>query len=726
MRSQQYLSSEAFLPIHHHGLNTTDELRAHAEQFKRAKTEISLGKRRRRNSSSDTRDLIRIKADGPDRRFDDVEIPNSGIRDGLAAAFFMPPFPNVQNFTRRSARWGTDETLATSQHDDSANSSSRDSTYKDASTATNSKIRVVASKRRKKAKPKSRLPRESASTSPMASTDSVSMNLSTESVTYKCYANGCNYTHFRRGNFSIHWKRDAKHKGTFDLGKVIYRIQDKESGKITTIPYGEVKTYRNVHRGQKDTGPAADNTSNDEASATAFTPKVEESSLHSVKRKASARVEAPRKRQTRSSAFSTPDPELPSQRTETSTGDSQVSDSQINLTRASDPRPYSSLECKIFKRLKDVPANFSPDLTPLISHDGPLYDNSYTRGNDSRYFCPQCQKCFTQTHNVASHFSRVHGKQYSKNDRDRTIICRTTVSQSRVNIDAKPIDGTVLPRLVQIQQQRSQANEAREDVKTPESSPDHDSQGDSPLDVCSNGAVPAISWLEKGLKLSRQRVTQSELQLRQSSERIQRMYAVRNGILTRMTAEAQDGVDYHVGGALLATTMDAQGQGNETAQGGLGGENETVDKPRRKRTHARQPSWEDVEREAPKRAGSKRKRKASSSGVQDVACPLQEDEGKLDSRVDTPSLDEKDHREERFSDQTTTAMEIPPEDKTEPNEGPVPHAQSVPSLEHEAQSTGGEEQVEIQAIEEVPPKRRKMTLAEYTALGRAALGRSNM
>jgi hypothetical protein len=231
-----------------------------------------------------------------------------------------------------------------------------------------------------------------------------------DEVVYRCYAKGCKYQHVRRGNFSIHWKRDAKHAGTFDLKKVLHCRQGNFNGKITTIPYGQVKFYSQ----RQSSGPR------DDISATA-TDKP--SPGLSKKRKAPAHAELPRRTRTCSTIVLSPNSETHLQGLDPTTDDAPT-----NLARANDPRLYSTLECQIFKSLKEVPANFPIHLAPLILHGGPHSNSSRKATSDRRYFCPECQKCFTQTNNVASHFSRAHGRKYSQSDRDHTVCCRATVS----------------------------------------------------------------------------------------------------------------------------------------------------------------------------------------------------------------------------------------------------------------------------------------------------------
>jgi hypothetical protein len=81
MRSQRYSPSEALLPVDYQGLDTSNQLRSHSEEFQKAKAEIALDNRSRRNSINDNRNTGNIAADGPDKRFEGIQIPDSGIRD---------------------------------------------------------------------------------------------------------------------------------------------------------------------------------------------------------------------------------------------------------------------------------------------------------------------------------------------------------------------------------------------------------------------------------------------------------------------------------------------------------------------------------------------------------------------------------------------------------------------------------------------------------------------
>jgi hypothetical protein len=606
------------MPIDDHGLNSTQQLRAHAEQFQKVKTDIERGKRRRRNSDSDPRSIIAIRAAGPDGRFDEVAIEDSGIRDGLAATFSMPAFPYVQDFDRstrwvaKSTRWVVEKPPSVSQEDSELSSSVEVSSEEFSPTPIPVK-RSVASKGRKVVKTKARLPQKPASTAPKSFKSLTSAKAPTASVTYKCYAKGCKYTHARRGNFSIHWKRDAKHKGSFKLGHILQCSLDIKTGKITTIPYGQVKTYRPRPSLERSTG-LTDDTSEEDIKAKTPTAKADEGERPIRKRKAAADEEssceeAPRKIRTRSSTVLAPDtkislqgPDSPTSAvsasemkktlqgsgspasdvsasdTETSSQepDSPASDFQINSARANDPRPYTALECKIFKRPKDVPANFPADLTPLISHGVSKSDQASTQESDLRYFCPQCHKCWTQAHNVASHFLKTHGKKYNENDRARTIVCCTPVSKSRANIDAKPVDATILPRLVQLNDERARAKLAKAEMKKSGSGADRSEQDDTALSSSGKEIVSTRSrrktsgravpeQLQPATRGTKPVVRESEEQLGQRSERVQRMYAVRNGILTRT-------------GALTVTDEPEK----ETA---------IASKPH---THTRQPSWEGL------------------------------------------------------------------------------------------------------------------------------------
>jgi hypothetical protein len=568
------------MPIDDHGLNSTQQLRAHAEQFQKVKTDIERGKRRRRNSDSDPRSIIAIRAAGPDGRFDEIAIEDSGIRDGLAATFSMPAFPYVQDFDRstrwvaKSTRWVVEKPPSVSQEDSELSSSVEVSSEEFSPTLIPVK-RSVASKGRKVVKTKARLPQKPASTAPKSFKSLTSAKAPTASVTYKCYAKGCKYTHARRGNFSIHWKRDAKHKGSFKLGHILQCSLDIKTGKITTIPYGQVKTYRPKPSLERSTG-LTDDTSEEDIKAKTPTAKADEGERPIRKRKAAADEEssceeAPRKIRTRSSTVLATDTKISLQGP-----DSPTSDFQINSARANDPRPYTALECKIFKRPKDVPANFPADLTPLISHGVSKSDQASTQESDLRYFCPQCHKCWTQAHNVASHFLKTHGKKYNENDRARTIVCCTPVSKSRANIDAKPVDATILPRLVQLNDERARAKLAKAEMKKSGSGADRSEQDDTALSSSGKETVSTRSrrktsgravpeQLQPATPGTKPVVRESEEQLRQRSERVQRMYAVRNGILTRT-------------GALTVTDEPEK----ETA---------IASKPH---THTRQPSWEDL------------------------------------------------------------------------------------------------------------------------------------
>ena len=624
LRCNEFQLSEELLPVDYHGLETKGELRAHVEQFRATKDEIAQGKRRRRNSTNDCRTRATIQAAGPDRRFDDIEIAESGMREGLSAIRFMPSYPMVQDFTRRSARWGDDiEQLSDSKEEELDNSSSLSSISDDSDIVPMARTRANASKQSTAASSKP-TPIKTATDARRGSvTASNSKGSTTDSIFYKCYADKCKYQHARRSNFSIHWKRDAKHPGTFDLGKVLQCSQD-QAGNITIAPYGNIKTHR--QRLSFGTGHQVD---------------VKDTSTSATISDVDASVPNPRKRKAPSS-----EPQISTRvaSTTASVDDEEVTQQDSNsttkniparLTQTSSAQVYSSLECQIFKRLADVPANFPAHLSPLITNGLP--DTGSSDMTDCRFFCPGCDKCFTQTHNVASHFSRHHGKKYSKNDRARTICCRVTTSQNGVNIDAKPTDDTILPRLRQIRQDRVQNSSSRTNDATLASNTGPNVQNDDSASLKSeSGAELASSFFNTGLTMhsglaryptasSAQGANQQWQSPRQPSQRTQRMRAVRESILAHVPTSpfsTPDGVNgqtlnsYTAAKSTEAFSTTNVNTRNEQqipqSVGSFGAFRLTIPQTGSIATSTRQPEWEEINQPAPGLYGQKRKRSGDS------------------------------------------------------------------------------------------------------------------
>ena len=487
VRRNGYQPNVDLLPVDYHGLEIQGELRSHTENFRLTKEEITQGKRRRRNSTSDSRTSATIQASGPDHRFNDIAIPESGIRDGLNAIKFMPPYPNVQDFTRRSARWDDEEQASVSENEalDISDSSLSDSIsdFSDFSDFEPS-ARFGANALKQNTRSASKV----TSTTPVPHTGnklakgSTNKGLPIDGIFYKCYAENCNYEHTRRFNFSIHWKRDAKHPGTFDLQKVLQCSRD-QAGRITTVPYGSVNPSQ-----QRSLFGMEDNDAMPETSLSTSSSDMETTAPYSKKSKALT-TESRTTTRTASRAAAFTDQQTTQQDLNSPSQDLSAPDNQ-----SSSARIYSSLECQIFRKLTDVPKDFPAHITPLISH-GPL-DTGSTNMKDCRFFCPECDKCFTQTHNVASHFSSNHGKKYSKNDRARTVFCQVTLTQKWANIDAKPVDDTILPRLQQIRRAGMQTPLSGQQASITVADKAIDKQADAELTTPTNASRERVTRMQ--------------------------------------------------------------------------------------------------------------------------------------------------------------------------------------------------------------------------------------
>jgi hypothetical protein len=228
-----------------------------------------------------------------------------------------------------------------------------------------------------------------------------------------------------------------------------------QHGNMTTIPHGQTKSCRR----KKSSGPTSGGSPN---AFGAKMPRFDDEAIarESEKSKTQAEEEVNTKVPINIPMAPIGNGELFQQR-----DDETIDTFQIDAARTSDrpiaSRVYSSLECRIFKCLKEVPPDFPATpahLTPLVTHGGPDARSPNAPTSDCRYFCPECFRYFTQTHNVARNVFRTHRKQYIQNNRDRTICCRVHVSESRANVDPKPINATIFPRLEQIRQGRAQAS----------------------------------------------------------------------------------------------------------------------------------------------------------------------------------------------------------------------------------------------------------------------------
>ena len=657
VRSNEFQANEELLPLNYHGLEIESKLKAHVEQFRVAKEEIATGKRRRRNSTSDCRLQATIEADGPDSRFNDIKIEESGLRDGLAATRFMPFYPNVQDFTRRSSRW-EDLEQASALEDDKFQSSSSLDSLSDSDFPIKSRKNVNAAKQSTPPDSES-TNMKTLPTTRRASVKATTGNGSTTNgIFYRCYAPGCKYQHARRSNFSIHWKRDAKHSGIFDLSKVLQCTRDQH-GKITTTPYGNIKTHRQrLSLGTKDEVPV------EEKHLCASSSEADDVVPMSRKRKA---MSADSQKATRGASITGLGAEKEAKQQDS---DSTSKELSAQSTQISSAHTYNSLECQIFRRLADVPTDFPAHLTPLITHGAPDSEPFKTSTTDIRFFCPECDKCFTQTHNVASHFSRHHGKQYSKNDRARTVCCRVTVSQNGVNIDAKPVDDTVLPRLQKIRLDRVQAPSSGESRNISASNTGIRSRKDDSPSLKSKSVLePAKSLvttnqtilpaLLSSLPASPSPYESLRAQnLQQSSQRVLRMHAVRQSILARNSTNSSNIYDEQMAGvnttgntneADSTTSTDTRNRNGRGQTVGLFGDFTlatsaagSID------TSPRQPVWEAVHQPEQAMHGRKRKRPGGSDGSakeEEIACTDDEMEGVLMGQ-ETESAQQENHAAE--------------------------------------------------------------------------------
>ena len=663
LRRSDDMPSNDLLPINYHGLETKEELRAYTEQFHLAKEEISQGKRRRRNSTNDCRTQATIEASGPDHRFNDIAIEDSGIRDSLNAIKFMPPYPSVQDYTRRSARWDDIEQVSASENEELEESILLGSLSDSSNFAPHARTGAKASKRGTRSHSES----TSIKTVPAARQGSTNVSTSkvstTDGIFYKCYATNCNYQHARRSNFSIHWKRDAKHPGTFDLAKVLQCSQD-QAGKITTVPYGNIKSHR-----QRLSSGTRHEVDIEEASMAASSSDVEDTTPSSGMRKVPF---ADLQRATRTTSSTVPITNEATTQQESNTAIKEIPD---NTSQSSSVHIYSSSECQIYRRLADVPADFPAHTTPLITHGAPDTNSLKTSTTDCRFFCPECDKCFTQTHNVASHFGRHHGKQYSKNDRARTVCCRVTISQNGVNIDAKPLDDTILPRLQQIRQDRNQTVQSQGAANVSTSNVDIQIQ----KDVSSNRKPESLAEPAKSL-VTTDRTIQSGLlssptvmrstrdspqaqNSRQSSKRVRRMHAVRESILARVatspfsapdgaggptaesdtTAKTNDATSATLASATNANA-DHQPEGIQPA-GIFGLSRLSIAEAGSIAALNRQPSWQETTQTAQGPRVQKRKRSGDSNGSawkEEIECTDDEMEDDLMGQEAKPSQKECD------------------------------------------------------------------------------------
>jgi hypothetical protein len=607
-RSNEDQLSEELLPIDYHGLETEGKLRDHTEQFRIAKKEIVQGKRRRRNSTSDSRNLATIRAAGPDDRFEDIAIADSGLRDGLAATRFMPSYPNVQDYTRRSARWGDLEQASTSEENEVQDSSALDSLSDDEDFPIKTRRAAKGLKQTSPSDLKSTTMKTITDATRGSAGESTSKAPTTDGIFYRCYATGCNYEHARRGNFSIHWKRDAKHPGTFELKKVLQCTRD-HNGNITTTPYGNISTHR-----QRLSLAIGHEVRLEEKSISASSSDVEVAAPESNKIKTPA---AGSRKSTRTASTAGP---VTNQETARQDHSATTQEFPAQTSQTSSMRNYSSLECKIFKKLVDVPEEFPTDLTPLITHGVPDSTADY------RFFCPECEKCFTQTHNVASHFTRHHGGKYSKNDRARTVFCRVTIS------NLKPIDDTILPRLKQIRQQRTQAVLSQAAASISARVADFHTQEEAPLDLTSNFEVDTAKPLftssqstQPGLASfptasTSQGAIEQEQSPRGPSQRVQRMHAVRQSILARNPGSYTAAMTNE---AVPAINNDANNQHEGLQTAGIFGIFRTsIPEAGSIATSTRQPAWDAVSQPSPRLHGQKRKRTEDSYSTvnEEIAC----------------------------------------------------------------------------------------------------------
>jgi hypothetical protein len=94
------------LPVHDHGLDTQQQVKAHTGELRVLQLDIKHGKRGRTNSiDGDARTQTDIETHGPDRRFGDIDLPEISMRGGAGATSLLPPFETVQDYFIPRPRW---------------------------------------------------------------------------------------------------------------------------------------------------------------------------------------------------------------------------------------------------------------------------------------------------------------------------------------------------------------------------------------------------------------------------------------------------------------------------------------------------------------------------------------------------------------------------------------------------------------------------------------------
>jgi hypothetical protein len=131
----------------------------------------------------------------------------------------------------------------------------------------------------------------------------------------------------------------------------------------------------------------------------------------------------------------------------------------------------------------------------------------------------------------------------------------------------------------------------------------------------------------------------------------------------------------------------------------------------------RQPSWHDMSQPTPGRNIHKRKRTASIVTNRNGEDQSSEGAGKPRSASDTENFDVKDAQGATIT-QITKAAEAHMGGGMGAKEMSMHLTESMSQPEQTGRVSGPNEHKEDAEVEEVPTKRRKITLAEYTALGR--------
>jgi hypothetical protein len=245
------------LPVNDHGLSTHREVKAHAEELPALQLDIKCGKRGRTNSvHGDDRTQADIEALGPDQRFGDFDLPESSMRGGAGATSFLPPFETVQDYFVPRPRWyeATEFDLRDPEDrlpvpEDHVQVSMYAPSETEAPAPKPKKRKRVLSgyesnedaKRPKVAKPFQ--PTAPTSSKATATKQTTSIDFDKQPIYYQCKFEGCEHKRLDRTHFSMHWKRDAKHEGIYDMANILKCVRDKD-GDVTKTPYGKTTRVR--------------------------------------------------------------------------------------------------------------------------------------------------------------------------------------------------------------------------------------------------------------------------------------------------------------------------------------------------------------------------------------------------------------------------------------------------------------------------------------------------